>query len=187
MCQSHKLQIIIIDSLAGLVRFEYDNKSSSQMKDRTAFLFSISRQLKWLSDTFNVAIVVVNQVTAGSTIDQGSSMGVAEQSSPALGLAWAHCVNSRIFLERSATVREVSIEDDQSNEDHYNNNQNDENQVNAVAHKRQLDESLDGERYVRKRIARGRVMRLLISPYLPSSSIRYDITVNGVVGLDELG
>jgi RecA/RadA recombinase len=66
MCQTLHLQLIIIDSLAGLVRFEYDNKSSIEMRERTALLFNLSRQLKWLSDIFHVAVVIINQVRPSS-------------------------------------------------------------------------------------------------------------------------
>lgn len=56
-------------SLAGLVRFHYDNKSADEMKERTTILFKLAKQLKWLSDTFNVCVVVVNQVRLWNDID----------------------------------------------------------------------------------------------------------------------
>lgn len=51
-----------VRSLAGLVRFEYDNRSAQEMKARTILLFSLARELKLLADIFKLAIVVVNQV-----------------------------------------------------------------------------------------------------------------------------
>ena len=39
------------------------------MKERTTVLFKLARQLKWLSDTFNVCVVVVNQVRLWNDIE----------------------------------------------------------------------------------------------------------------------
>lgn len=66
MCTSLNLKLLIIDSLAGMVRFEYDPSDLNQMIYRTTYLFKIASKLKWLSDTFNLGIVVVNQVTASN-------------------------------------------------------------------------------------------------------------------------
>ncbi len=59
---STPIKLLIIDSLAGLLRFEYDTTSSDEMKQRTVLLFQIAKKLKWIADTFSVAVVVVNQV-----------------------------------------------------------------------------------------------------------------------------
>jgi hypothetical protein len=52
----------IHNSLAGLVRFEFDSRRAEDMRARTALLFALARELKLLSDIFKIAIVVVNQV-----------------------------------------------------------------------------------------------------------------------------
>ena len=49
-------------SIAGMVRTEYDTSSTKEMALRTSLLFKIAKELKWLSDTFNLCIVVINQV-----------------------------------------------------------------------------------------------------------------------------
>lgn len=51
-----------MNSLAGLVRFEYDNRSADDMRARTILLFSLARELKLLSDIFKIGVIVVNQV-----------------------------------------------------------------------------------------------------------------------------
>lgn len=50
-------------SLAGLVRFEFDSSSTSDMRVRTVLLFQLAKELKLLSDIFKLSIVVVNQVS----------------------------------------------------------------------------------------------------------------------------
>lgn len=50
--------IIIIDSLAGLVRKEYDIRTGRGVSDRYQFLSQISRKLKY--DTIISAIIVWN-------------------------------------------------------------------------------------------------------------------------------
>ena len=49
-------------SIAGMVRTEYDTSSSKDMALRTSLLFRLAKQLKWLSDTFHICVVVINQV-----------------------------------------------------------------------------------------------------------------------------
>lgn len=49
-------------SIAGLARMEYNTRDVSEMMDRTKALFSIARSLKWLADSFEVRVIVVNQV-----------------------------------------------------------------------------------------------------------------------------
>lgn len=91
LCQKFKIKMIIIDSIAGLVRTEFDTRDIHEIKERTKILFSISSTLKWLSDTFSICTVVVNQVT--DKIEGGSETRV--QTTSALGLVWSHCVNTR--------------------------------------------------------------------------------------------
>ena len=52
----------LILSLAGIVRNEYDTNRGDEMRARTTTLFKVAKQLKWLSDTFKLAVIVVNQV-----------------------------------------------------------------------------------------------------------------------------
>jgi Rad51 len=51
-----------------MVRTEYDASSSADMALRTALLFRVAKELKWISDIFKVCIVVINQVCK-STLD----------------------------------------------------------------------------------------------------------------------
>ena len=110
MCQQLNVTLIIIDSLAGAIRNEYDVKSSKEMKERTSKLFDFSSRLKRLADSYRIAIVVVNQVTSGGFSDKQESLNLLKNTDsnffshnstiPALGLAWSHCINTRIMLRK---------------------------------------------------------------------------------------
>ena len=54
-------------SIAGMVRTEYDSSSSKDMTLRTALLFRVAKELKWLSDIHKLCIVVINQVAFNSS------------------------------------------------------------------------------------------------------------------------
>jgi RecA/RadA recombinase len=62
ICEKMNLKMVIIDSIAGLVRTEFDTQNMGEIMERTRVLFTISTALKWLCDTFNLSILVVNQV-----------------------------------------------------------------------------------------------------------------------------
>jgi hypothetical protein len=95
------------------------------MINRSEVYFQLSQSLKWLSHTYSLCVVVVNQVTSTmddnlphtttlyqqyvyQDIDEGeysnqntsllslfSQRGAGGGVLPALGLAWAHCINTR--------------------------------------------------------------------------------------------
>lgn len=114
-------------SIAGIVRTEYNPQESDDMIIRSEIYFQLSQSLKWLSHTYSLCVVVVNQVTSTmedrnyisslpsshstsylqhcyQEIDEGEYGGDTNAAAsvrnhggvlPALGLAWAHCVNTR--------------------------------------------------------------------------------------------
>ena len=94
------MRLLILDSLAGLARTEFDSSTREDMKARTTVLFNIATKLKWLADTFGLVVVVVNQVTAGGFEDGVGSDG-QPMPIPALGLVWSTCIDSRIVLRRN--------------------------------------------------------------------------------------
>lgn len=107
---------------------------------------------RWLAQTFDVCVVVVNQVTGNFSPAYHSSRA----SSPALGLAWSHCINSRINLSRdSEMVRSIGQE----------NSEND-------AAKRGLTSSR-------------RMMSLELSPCHGSRSAFFIIEKSGLLGLKD--
>ena len=82
--------------------------SIDSLSDRTELLFRISSLLRKYADEFNLVIVVTNQImdaVNGDGAAAGHTGGLLLHSSgreviPALGLAWANCVNTRIFLSK---------------------------------------------------------------------------------------
>ncbi|KAF4396013.1 hypothetical protein G4B88_020650 [Cannabis sativa] len=115
------IRLIVVDSIAALFRSEFDN-TPSDLKQRSSLFFKISGQLKLLAKRFNVAVVVTNQVVdfmgeSGSLNglrigNLGSLYSSGRRVCPALGIAWANCVNSRLFLSRNEEVigAEISSE-----------------------------------------------------------------------------
>ncbi len=62
MCMNNNIKLIIIDSIGGLMRVEYDTKNKQEVFKRTNALFNFARKLKWIASTFQCAVLVVNQV-----------------------------------------------------------------------------------------------------------------------------
>ncbi|KAL1356302.1 hypothetical protein HN51_008311 [Arachis hypogaea] len=102
------LRVIVIDSIAALFRSDFDN-TGLDLRRRSCLFFKIAGGLKSLAKRFGLAVVVTNQVV--DLIEGGNGNGVrvgnlgvlyssGRRVAPALGLAWANCVNSRLFLSR---------------------------------------------------------------------------------------
>ncbi|KAI5329858.1 hypothetical protein L3X38_029255 [Prunus dulcis] len=83
------------------------------------FFFNISGTLKGLANKFGLAVVVTNQVVDfigphdkvnGVRLGNLESLDTSgRRVSPVLGLAWAHCINSRVFLAGHEQSIEVNI------------------------------------------------------------------------------
>ncbi|CAL2244558.1 unnamed protein product [Prunus armeniaca] len=103
------VKLIVIDSIAALFRSQYQT-TSADLKRRSEMFFKISGSLKALANKFGLAVVVTNQVVDFIGPHDGLNrvrLGNLEclhtsgrRVSPALGLAWAHCINSWVFLAR---------------------------------------------------------------------------------------
>ncbi|KAK9824182.1 hypothetical protein WJX72_008385 [[Myrmecia] bisecta] len=117
------LRLIVIDSIAYIFRDVGDNASVGAYVERTGLLFQIASLLRRYADEYNVAVVVTNQVMdAVSAAESGGKapaarhtgglklMSDGRQVIPALGLAWANCVHTRIFLARAQQM--VVLPDD---------------------------------------------------------------------------
>jgi RecA/RadA recombinase len=114
------IKLIVLDSVAALFRAEQVGRDDTMdFSARAQELLSMAGQLKLLSATFHVPVLVVNQVSdffAGADSNSGSALAVEHTKHsylhhwsmlssghrvvPALGLTWANCVNTRIFLTR---------------------------------------------------------------------------------------
>jgi predicted hydrocarbon binding protein len=157
--------------MAGVVRSEFDTSRSDDMNIRSGRLFQIAKQLKRLSDTFNLAVVVVNQVTAG---------GESDRVVPALGHAWAHCVNTRIMLYRDTRHLRVVEGFDTINDENESPTGISSESKSAVNSKSSTD-SHDITIFMKS----DRNMVLELSPMCPSRSSSYHITTAGVFAQSE--
>ena len=107
------VRLIVIDSIAALFRGEFEN-TPFDLKRRSSLFFKISGKLKALAERFGLAVVVTNQVVdfvgqAGGLNglrvgNLGSLWSSGRRVCAALGLSWANCVNSRLFLSRNEEI-----------------------------------------------------------------------------------
>ncbi|CAL2229185.1 unnamed protein product [Prunus armeniaca] len=91
----------------------------ADLKKRSEMFFNISGTLKGLAHKFGLAVVVTNQVVDfigphdgvnGVRLGNLESLDISgRRVSPALGLAWAHCIHSRVFLARHEQSIGVNI------------------------------------------------------------------------------
>lgn len=110
------VKLIVIDSIAALFRSDFDN-NSSDLKRRSSLFFKISSKLKSQAMQFGLAVVVTNQVVDSMDSSDGLRIGnlrclysSGRKVCAALGLSWANCVNTRLFLSRDE--EKVRDEDD---------------------------------------------------------------------------
>lgn len=95
---SKPLRLIVIDSIASLYRGadEHSNEKSYHV-DRSGFFFQLSQFLRFLSDVYGVAVIVVNQASSSMNEDDPSSH-------PALGLSWSQCIHTRLWLSKGTST-----------------------------------------------------------------------------------
>ncbi|XP_039119914.1 LOW QUALITY PROTEIN: DNA repair protein XRCC3 homolog [Dioscorea cayenensis subsp. rotundata] len=97
------VRLIVIDSIAALFRSEFDN-TPRDLKSRSSLFFKISTKLKDRARKLGAAVVVTNHVVDVVEAECGGARCLwssGRRVVPALGLAWSHCVNTRVFLTRS--------------------------------------------------------------------------------------
>ena len=85
------------------------------MSQRNEMLGEVSSRLKALSDRLGVFVVVTNQVTSkfsgglGNTAAARASVSSELELQAALGVAWAHAVNTRFLLQNDGAHRVVTV------------------------------------------------------------------------------
>ncbi|OIV98246.1 hypothetical protein TanjilG_14835 [Lupinus angustifolius] len=111
------VRVIVVDSIAALFRSDFEN-TGSDLRRRSSLFFKISGALKSLAKRYGLAVMVTNQVVdmiggacqgiTGMRIGNLSELySSGRQICPALGLAWANCINSRLFLSRDQAVNGI--------------------------------------------------------------------------------
>lgn len=100
------IKLIVIDSIAALFRSIYEN-TPAELGKRSSLFFQIAGKLKGLASAYGLAVVVTNQVADLVGGDEGVRIGnlgclcsSGRRVRPALGLAWANCVNLRFFIAK---------------------------------------------------------------------------------------
>lgn len=124
--------LIVLDSVASLVRKEFDSRVSRNMNERTALLSKEAAILKYLAETFHIPVVVTNQITTrfvGEGPGGGNSLNRTEafqdvdggvdaepeeddgsRVTAALGNTWSHAVNTRLIVQYlDETFRQILI------------------------------------------------------------------------------
>eukprot|EP01135_Chromosphaera_perkinsii_P009589 Nk52_evm39s1810 gene=Nk52_evmTU39s1810 len=99
----NEVKTFIVDSIASLVRKDFDSKA---MVERTRFLSTIASKLKYIAESYEIAMVVTNQITGyfediendNSRSNGGICSSGLDSAKAALGNTWAHCVNTRLSL-----------------------------------------------------------------------------------------
>jgi len=108
------VRLVVVDSVAALARREFDTALRGDMQARTELLNRMSAHLKLIADTFRVPVLVTNQVRSMPRGQRGDA-AVDEELTPALGVSWAHSVNTRLYLskgvagERQMTIMKSSV------------------------------------------------------------------------------
>ncbi|KAK9210420.1 hypothetical protein WN944_002790 [Citrus x changshan-huyou] len=162
------IRLIVIDSIAALFRSDFDN-TMDDLKKRSFLFFKISGMLKAMAVGFGLAVLVTNQVVDLMEPNEGvnglrvGNLGCLYSSGrpicPALGIAWANCVNSRLFLSR--------------NED-------------FVIQKNQMVNGGVGgsgsEDFVCRRTRRS--LHVVFAPHLADTSCEFEITREGIFGVE---
>jgi len=147
------VKILIVDSIA----FHY-RCSSSNYKTRTKSLATMAAFLGELASNFNIAVIVINQMTTkmGSLdtgIDGDTILGYGKGESntitnlvPALGESWAHATTTRLLL----------------------------------MHDKACDETMDNENSGTIGYNSKRICKLVKSPHKPAAIAYFIITENGL-------
>ena len=103
----HAVRLLVVDSVAALARAEF-GVGRGQIARRQELLGQIASVLKRQAERLHMAALVTNQVTTRArAADEGADFfkaGASDASATAataaaLGVKWAHCVNTRLVLE----------------------------------------------------------------------------------------
>ena len=105
MAKIMQLDLIIIDSIAGALRSEFE---SNQRDFHAHSIHKLGVILNKIARGLSVPIVVTNQVT--SVIDQKQE-NFGRQVLPCFGLSWTCYVNTRIFVAKTG----MTVQCDQLN------------------------------------------------------------------------
>ncbi|XP_025951509.1 DNA repair protein RAD51 homolog 2 isoform X4 [Dromaius novaehollandiae] len=111
---SKKVKLIIIDSVASVVRKEFDTKLQGNLTERSNFLARGASLLKYLAEEFSIPVILTNQITTrlsngpaiqADLVSPADDLSLSEvldsslQSHPLVRLPKNRLESSRILLE----------------------------------------------------------------------------------------
>ncbi|XP_059578879.1 DNA repair protein RAD51 homolog 2 isoform X8 [Alligator mississippiensis] len=118
---SKKVKLVIIDSVASVVRKEFDTKLQGNLTERSNFLAREASMLKYLAEEFSIPVILTNQITTwlsnglaiqADLVSPADDLSLSEVSGApgsrkmesgcmiaALGNTWSHSVNTRLILQ----------------------------------------------------------------------------------------
>ncbi|KAM9148787.1 DNA repair protein RAD51 homolog 2 isoform 2-T5 [Pangshura tecta] len=118
---SKKVKLVIIDSVASVVRKEFDMKLQGNLMERSNFLAREASLLKYLAEEFSIPVILTNQITTrlsngldiqADLVSPADDLPLSEVSgtsgskerepgyvTAALGNTWSHSVNTRLILQ----------------------------------------------------------------------------------------
>ncbi|CAK6431974.1 unnamed protein product [Pipistrellus nathusii] len=111
---SKGVKLVIIDSVASVVRKEFDTQLQDNMRERNKFLAREAASLKYLAEEFSIPVILTNQITthlSGALASQADLVSPADDLplsegpsgsscvTAALGNTWSHSVNTRLIFQ----------------------------------------------------------------------------------------
>lgn len=104
--------LVILDSVASVVRKEFDTSLPGNLATRSNLLSQEASTLKYLAHQFNIPVVLTNQIT--THLGHGGSEAPGEVHSgfvtAALGNTWSHMMNTRLIVQYGdASQRQIVI------------------------------------------------------------------------------
>ncbi|XP_027978457.1 DNA repair protein RAD51 homolog 2 isoform X1 [Eumetopias jubatus] len=111
---SKGVKLVIIDSVASVVRKEFDTQLQGNMRERNKFLAREAASLKYLAEEFSIPVILTNQITThlsralasqADLVSPADDLSLSEGTSgsscvtAALGTTWSHSVNTRLTLQ----------------------------------------------------------------------------------------
>ncbi|KAH3733019.1 DNA repair protein XRCC3 [Pelomyxa schiedti] len=99
------IKLIVIDSLAALTRYEYEDVEEEERASKFSTLWKIAEAVHRITSLHAIPVIIVNQVTDwfhdNPMNQQIWGLHNLKNHVPTLGLMWSHCVNTRLMLSRT--------------------------------------------------------------------------------------
>ncbi|XP_024424067.2 DNA repair protein RAD51 homolog 2 isoform X3 [Desmodus rotundus] len=117
---SKGVKLVIIDSVASVVRKEFDTQLQGNMRERNKFLAREAASLKYLAEEFSIPVILTNQITThlsralasqADLVSPADDLSLSEGTSgpscvtAALGNTWSHSVTTRLIFQHLGSER----------------------------------------------------------------------------------